>query len=544
MNIIEKFNLKKIDLTLGSVLFIAFILRFINLGYSDFQGDEIKALFLPDDPKNIGAFLLSQRKGPLQFLITFLLKFLDPQYTNQFLIRLPFTIAAFLAVYYFYKLVKLYLGTKTAAYSTLFMATNGFFVAFARIAQYQSLVILFCILSLYTLSLAVTKSQMRVKGLFLAMLFWALAFLAHYDALFTLPAMLMLGVKWFKLKDIKKPDKLKYAVIGGLIFAVLTLAFYIPFLMYVSQNTRDYWTSRLTGEASPRLSSSYYLFTVYQPIYSIHFYMILFTFSIIALLFVFLHKHIRWFISKIRIIKLLKPFWLASDDIIINKATLPVFFTMLFWFALPFLFWEKVVHIPGTHIYTYLIPVFILMGIGMEYLENAWTRLTAKMRVLKPELIKNVLVGGLFIFLGLQSYTIFVDNSKEYPWQSKSFFIWTLPVPSHAFNLSLFGFPYFRDWESIGRFVSSDKNVTAYTSNERESITRYYVKLDKNTDNAGYFIYIRHPQTFTEAIVSPKALYWANNHQPIYTYSKGGTDLVDIYLMPVGSVQEIQSKGL
>ncbi len=59
------------------VAIVSFVLRFINLRYSDFQGDEIKALYLPLENQSFFNYILDQRKGPIQFFITYLLKFLD-----------------------------------------------------------------------------------------------------------------------------------------------------------------------------------------------------------------------------------------------------------------------------------------------------------------------------------------------------------------------------------------------------------------------------------------------------------------------------------
>ena len=41
--------------------------RFYNLGYSDYQGDEIKAFFNPKADGDYFKFLIDQRKGPNQF---------------------------------------------------------------------------------------------------------------------------------------------------------------------------------------------------------------------------------------------------------------------------------------------------------------------------------------------------------------------------------------------------------------------------------------------------------------------------------------------
>jgi len=106
------------------------------------------------------------QKGPVQFIITYLLKFINPNYDNQLLLRLPFALAGLFAVIYFYKFVRINFGKKIAFYSSLFFATNGLLVAFSRIVQYQSFVILFMIASLYYLSLAITDDRYKVKGIY------------------------------------------------------------------------------------------------------------------------------------------------------------------------------------------------------------------------------------------------------------------------------------------------------------------------------------------------------------------------------------------
>lgn len=80
------------------LVIISIYLRFYNLGYSDYQGDEIKAFYLPEQSQTISDFLLDQRKGPTQFIITYVIKVFDPMYENRFLVRMPFAIASLLSV--------------------------------------------------------------------------------------------------------------------------------------------------------------------------------------------------------------------------------------------------------------------------------------------------------------------------------------------------------------------------------------------------------------------------------------------------------------
>src|SRR3989339_2240934 len=125
--------IENINLVLFGVMVPAVILRLFNLGYSDYQGDEIKALYLPEDGQNFFSYLMDQRKGPVQFIVTYLLKFLNPDYTNQLVIRLPFALAGILSVFFLYKLVQIHFRKRAALISALLLGSNGFFLSIRRI---------------------------------------------------------------------------------------------------------------------------------------------------------------------------------------------------------------------------------------------------------------------------------------------------------------------------------------------------------------------------------------------------------------------------
>jgi len=75
---------------LACLILVTVWMRIANLGYSDYQGDEIKALATPLSGESLGEFLLEQRKGPVQFLVTYGIQLAHPSLSNQFLTRLPF----------------------------------------------------------------------------------------------------------------------------------------------------------------------------------------------------------------------------------------------------------------------------------------------------------------------------------------------------------------------------------------------------------------------------------------------------------------------
>ncbi|HEY5669395.1 MAG TPA: hypothetical protein VIS10_05305, partial [Anaerolineales bacterium] len=58
------------------LIFVTLWLRLVNLGYSDYQGDEIKAMWRPAPGQSGIDYLYTQKKGPTQFLVSYLVKFI------------------------------------------------------------------------------------------------------------------------------------------------------------------------------------------------------------------------------------------------------------------------------------------------------------------------------------------------------------------------------------------------------------------------------------------------------------------------------------
>jgi len=519
----------KHNFALLTLLALSFVLRFVNLGYSDYQGDEIKSLFILEEDQPLSEFLLTQRKGPGQFLITFLVKILDNDYSLELLTRLPFAVAGFISVIFFYKLLENAFNKKVAFYASMFFVTNGFLVAFSRISQYQSFVILFMTASIFYLHKSLHEQGFAKKGFLLAFVCWAFSILFHYDGIFILPIMAYLTILWMR-KYIKRFDKqdpyLKHLLLSLAVSAFFLALFYIPFVLDIGESTVDYWQGRITGDVSTKLSSSMYLFTVYQPIYVIHFYLILFFAGLSSLAVKALFQ-----IKKFKVIFKYLPAY--EWDF---KLTLGI----LVWFLMPFIIMEIVVHVPGTHIYTYLVPAFVFLALGADLIEKILSKFN---RFFISSVVSGACLLAMYSFIFLQSYAIFVDNKEEYPWESESFFIWEFHKPTPVYHLSMFGFPYYRNWEGIRDAVLASENNGFYSTNERESISRYFIPFDKSTDAAGHYIYIVNPQSFDNKIPQEKAAYWSERYPSLFTFSRRGIDLVRVYYMAPGTLEEITAKG-
>jgi len=387
------------------ILILSAFLRFSGLGYSQYYGDETKALYLD---KTIPAFefFMDQRKGPLQFFVAWIMEKITGGY-NEFFMRLPFAIAGFLSVYVFYLLVKKLFDTRVGLIAAFLFSISGFNVAFSRTVQYQSFLVLFGLLSVYLF----LQSRLVLSSISLA-----IAFYAHYDALFYLVPILYLIV----LKEVKVKNFLKSFAVP---FVVLIGIFYIPYIYkgYFAKNTLNYVLKRIEGRDYTK-NNSLYTYFLYNP-----------TFLSVALLFTPLYLFFK-------------------------KKVEPNVKVLLFWFIVPFLVFELIVMNPGTHVQNYFFPLFILAAYVLSEFYDQ----------IKNKRLKIVYL--VFLVLGawclvLSSLSVYVPTfNKGYPWKT---------FADKRYSLFLYGFPYQRGWDQIGKYLKS-KRATGFYTDDNAIASQYY----------------------------------------------------------------------
>jgi len=467
--------MNKIGLVLLTLVTIS--LRFVNLGYSEFQGDEIRTLYTGGS--TFTEFLLTQRKGPIQYLVAYFIRLVSGG-NSEFLTRLPFALVGALSVVFLYLIVKEVFDRRVALVAALLFSVNGFFVAFSRIVQYQSFNYFLNLLALYFFIL-LNKSK-SVKYLYLGSLALGLGFLAHYDSVFYILPSLYFIVGWYK--GSATPQKMQKLLLASLFFVFISSIFYLPYILHSNfiANTKTYLLRRASGEGERKETSNLITYTLYNPFLS--FYLLLLASVVGAILGKLKHLFVYlWFV--------------------------PSFVLLIYVFS-----------IPGTHIYNFVIPLFILSAYGVVSIYDK-----LKSPVLKW--VYTVPVAVCLIFLFLQSWILFVDHTTEYPWYPKKVVFLLASMPPTSYNLSIFGFPYNRKFGEINTFIVSNTEIEKVLSNENSKIIGHYVKPERSFKSSQVlYIYVYGPQSLeTDKTMKTSGL------DPVFETTRRNVTLAEVYLI-------------
>lgn len=471
-------------------------LRFKNLGYSDYIGDEHKAFLELSEGQTTWDFFMSQRKGPMQFLVSQIPYSITGDFRNEFAQRLPFSIISVLAVLVFYTLVKKLTKESLIAFiSTFLLMVNGFIVGFGRIAQYQSLNLLFSFLALYFYTDLIERDEETVKSSVLGTLFWCLSILSHWDAIFILPVVIIIFIKYLIRRDIEKSIKIRLVIFNFLFGCLILLPFLVPYIKYQLNSVENsaYFERRI--EIGHGLRDRYkLLIELYNP-----------------------------FVT----------FWLLVIAGVLGVLFIKKSWIYLIWFIFGYLSFEIFVRKPGTHIYNFLTPVFILCGIGISNLVK-----------ISPSIIRKLIFFVLtlvFVFLFYQTHFIFIDHVREYPWQEKTFYklkglpkalkrysILETPTYTYEQKLPLFGFPHKRYWNEINDFINTQNEVNnksyGYITNEVKTIAEWYMDAKYKADSGFYVVAIKYPLSFVDdwsfVQIGGKELVYSLKNDQKYTIVK------------------------
>jgi len=424
---------KKECVTLLILLFVTVALRLPFLGYSDFYGDETKTFYW-DKTVPAQEFLLNQRKGPVQFIVVWVMQELVGGF-DELLTRVPFALAGIGAVFALYFFIKELFDWKVASITASLFSLTGFYIAFSRTIQYQSFLLLFGFLANWFF-VAARKLEKHKQGFFiLSGVFIALAFLSHWDALFFVIPIGFQLVYFFKDFNFKR-----LGIYLLLPFVIILGAFFIPYCAngFMKEQTFGYIERRLSGGAFLPNSSPYTIFV---------------------------YNHFIWFFLPL--IFALGAFFLPLDTPAIRTWKINSF---IFWLVLSGIVFQFAFSNPGTHIHNYLIPLYVLAGVGF----------IRGLNFLHSGILKRFLVYGFTLLMTgnfVYNAFIFLPNLHlGYPWRSTSYKFLHLKKADKSKHLFLYGFPYNRGWRKMREYLLSKDGVRNVYTNDNATVAKFYLK--------------------------------------------------------------------
>ena len=423
------------------VFLIALAFRLPNLSYAEFQGDEgvimirTASIIMGDD-----AELFLHQKGPIEILQPMNLWQLAGE-INESWARALFTWASVLSILAVMALGWQWFGRSVGVVAALLLAITGFSIAFGRIVQYQSFVMLWGALALFH-AVHYTRSQWR-GDLLLTAVFLGGGLLAHYDAVLVVPAISwVLGWHIFKQKQFKWQDYLLAIVVGALTLA----AFYLPFFLNPNfSRTGSYLVqdrigvSESTGIFSWSGTAVWRMITLYNSSY----------FIIGLVLFIVVGI---WMLLR-------------------QRQGLGA----ILYFLTPLLFYLFIVVDPRTHVYTFFPGAVILAAVGIVALADG---LKAKEQWVYRFAV--VIFSFWMLITAVYVYLLFIDNTPERmrTWdenQPSNYWVsWSEPP-----EFGLFGFPHQVGWRLVANLI--DESGLPYASDEEQEITKWYMSQAPRT---------------------------------------------------------------
>ncbi|MFH1085920.1 MAG: glycosyltransferase family 39 protein [Chloroflexota bacterium] len=408
-------SLRPALLPLALIVLLAAVLRGVHLGYAEFQGDEVAVLHRAA-AAIVGAddALFLHKKGPGEILLA-MLPYAASRRTGEFSARLPYAALSVMAVLGVYALGRRALDERAGLWAALLLALNGFFVAFGRIVQYQTLVLVFSVLCL--LAALRYRARGRTADVWLCALFGALGLWCHTDAAYVLPAAGLLVAarlahaprtarphpRRFPPPPLHRPDgpanttSLTVAdgeggwggeawapVLGAAAWGLTVLAlFYVPYVRHpFFATTRAYLATRW-GSAPPY--SHWWPLLNLGSVYNASYYLLLMAVGLVLWALYRLRGLAQPpMLAPVMALGLLAHTWLvpgawqAGGRTYVGAAYLLVAAALLavrgqtagqravlLWFAVPFLLYLFWVEDPRTHFYILFPGAALLLGEGL-----------------------------------------------------------------------------------------------------------------------------------------------------------------------------------
>jgi 4-amino-4-deoxy-L-arabinose transferase-like glycosyltransferase len=484
----------------GLVTLVAACLRLPGLGYSEFQGDETEVILRATGVvQDLPDALFYHGKGPGE-IVTVALNYGLLGNLSEGAARLPFALAGVGGVLAFYLVARRLVGVPGALAAGLLMAVNGYFLAFSRITQYQSLVLLLGMLALWC---ALRWSQGGAGHWpVLAGALVAAAALAHYDALFFLPPIAIVAVWRFGWRGLLTYDELAPWLRGAAAGAIVLALFFVPYL-------DSPLFALATGRIEDRVGAGFPRNNVLSIVASATLYLGTAFPAIVGLLIV-----------------------CGVVGGMVGLALVPDrrgWLLGLIWAGVPLLFYAFVARKPGTHVHVATSGLLLLAGYGAASVWAGISRFVAARHaaLIAARVASAALLAGGVALVGAYLVPIYLQTTAEIVRENK---VASLPLawkpPGGLPTKERFGFPYEAGWKAAGALFADGTLTGSYDSNEQPQVTYWYTRgAWRCSATPRYYLIAENVQ---DEIETPRRTISAEYH-PIGTVTVAGEPKLRVY---------------
>jgi len=497
-NLIKTIPLLPILLYLS--IFFAFFFRFYNIWLSDFQGDEVVAHAFLIEKESFIQFLLTELKGPGQYLVAKLTySFFSWSTVYEAIARIPFVLAGFLTVIIIYKITKSIYNFKIAVFAVFFSGLSGHLATFSRLVQYQGFVMLTAASSIFLTIKYLKNSGTKLKFPIMAGITSGIGLLFHYNSLsYILPIALILF--WYK----------HFKTLFAYTISAFTVAsmFYIPYVLNPS------FSKTINYLYYDRISANFYYDSILYEIkllfiYHPKEYMVLLSVGVVTFALTKLSKN---FTSKILLllffaiavtrytIQISKTSLIRLDSLIFglfildfllkNKSAKPsdqVKNLITLWFLFCFFAFIVFINKPLGSIFALELPMSIIAAIGIYTLYKKFPRF----------IVASTIIA--FIASISFNYQTMINPNNSYPHKETTYIfgrMYSKMARGEEIFRSVNGFMYKRDLGQAHRDLielSANSGINNFMgSNEKVKTIQFYSRgLTNIPDQPGYYLYVK-----------------------------------------------------
>ncbi|MEZ4705743.1 MAG: hypothetical protein R3A44_00975 [Caldilineaceae bacterium] len=503
---------KWLTAALLSMALVGGFMRFPNLAYAEFQGDEARVMLravqaIQGDPNA----LLGHLKAPAEILLPTLIYAVTGQ-IDEATARLPFALANFGALLALFLLGRRLFGPLAGWTAAMLLALDGYFIGFAHIVQYQSIVFL-CVVTTVLIMARVRRLAVGVnftndpapahlqKLLMLTAFVAATGLLAHYEAaLVAIPLLYLLLIIWGEGAPLS--SLLRLLLMPLALGAAMLLSFYLPFVLNPSFDvTYSYITVNRLGvtEAANRYPFNNLTDVLNRTtLYSSSYYLALLVGLTLAALILGLRRaqsytdRATWrrTVAQIGTALLLlgmlhlllfgaaAPTWLLFAGLVLVGILTPLApreeRLIWLWFGIPLILALFFIRTPNTHVYGFFIGWALLAGWAADQL---WRGAAVRLGVGRAATAGVLLAAGLIALFGYYEYSYFVRTDVELlrTWSANRLAGYAVPYAEPT-NLSIFGFPFRNGWKSVAMLYETGVLNGAFDTNATDAVAQWYTR--------------------------------------------------------------------